>query len=358
MKLTIEQNEFANALKKAQGGVSHRATIPSLSCFLIKASDGVMTVTASDLDMEVVVTAQASVKVNGDTAIPAKTLLDFVSRAPKGSIVSIEVSDQKATVKAGRARAVIATLPAENFLQMATAEYADTINMQSHELADLFGKTSFAMSTEETRYYLNGVFLTVDDERMTAVATDGHRFARQYSQIRETFTPVIVPADTVNKLQIPDDGEVAVSISATKIRFAFDGYTVVSKVIDGQFPDYSRIIPWKGETSAEFRGADMKAAVDRVGAILDKTNSAVEFDVSQGGIKISGKSNANQIDDAIDANVSGPDVRIAFNSKYVTTAMQKLDGNAIMELVGAMTPAVIRDDANPDWMLVVMPMRG
>ena len=132
---------------------------------------------------------------------------------------------------------------------------------------------------------------------------------------------------------------------------------MVSKVIDGTFPDYTRIIPDTTTSTAQFSGADMKAAFDRVGVVLDKTNNSVVFDVTKDGINLSGNSGANSVDDFVDASLDGDDVRIGFNSKYIVGAMAKLEGAAIMSMGGAMSPAIIRDDAAPDWMLVLMPMR-
>lgn len=357
MKFTIEQADFSAALKKLTGVPPAKSTVPILQNVLIQAECGKVTFTATNHDIEVTVTSAATVDSDGATTVPFKMLSDVVVKTSKGALVTVDYDGKSVAVKAGRTRANLATLDADDFPHMASNEYEVTLDIAAHELSDLFDKTAFAASTEETRYYLNGVYLTQDDGRMTGVATDGHRLALWRSSVTDDFPSVIVPSGTIAALHMPESGNVSVSISETKIRFATDDWVMVSKVVDGTYPDYNRIIPSESESVAKFSGQDLKAAVDRVGVVLDKVSNAVVFSVTQEGISLSGHSGSNSVEDFVDAALEGPDVRIGFSGKYVTTAMQKLEGVAVMEFSGPMNPAIIRDDAAPDWMLVVMPMR-
>ena len=357
MKLTIEQADFTTALKKLTGVAPAKSTIPILQNVLIKAQGEKVTFTATNHDIEVTVTSAATIETEGATTVPFKMLSDVVVKTKKGALVTVDFDGRSVAVRSGRTRANLATLDAQDFPHMASNEYEVTLDIAAHELQDLFDKTAFAASTDESRYYLKGVYLTQDDGRMTGVATDGHRLALWRSSVADDFPSVIVPSGTIAALHLPESGDVAVSISETKIRFAMDDWVMVSKVIDGMYPDYKRIIPQCGGSVAKFSGQDLKAAVDRVGVVLDKVSNAVVFDVTQEGIALSGHSGSNSVEDFVDAALEGDDVRIGFSGKYVTTAMQKLEGAAVMEFSGSMDPAAIRDDAAPDWMLVVMPMR-
>jgi DNA polymerase-3 subunit beta len=240
---------------------------------------------------------------------------------------------------------------------MANDEYSFEAVLAADQLSNLFGKVSFAMSTEEMKYMLNGVYLHATDQGMSSVATDGHRLALWHCDAPcEGMPGIIIPARTVAALQGIDSGA-TMQASETKVRFSGEGWSLVSKVIDGTFPDYNRIIPERKGSVARFDGKAMKAAVDRVGAVLDKTSNAVKWSVGEDGIDVTGSTGANSVEDFVDATLEGDAVVIGFNSKYVVGAMQHLDGNAVCYMDGSMNPARIEDDADEAWTLVIMPMR-
>ena len=357
MKLTIEQHALMSAISQTISAAPARATIPILQNFLLEAKGGIVKLTATDLDIEVSATASASVDVEGRTTVSARTLSDVVKRMPKGALVSLDLDGDILTVKAGRIRASIATIDAGEFPEMASSTFDAQVTLTSREFVDLFDKVSFASSTEETRYYLNGVYLHNADGVISSVATDGHRLANWRSQVDTEIPPVIVPSRAVAIAKAPEGEDVTMHVSQTKIKFSTAGWSMVSKTIDGTFPDYTRIIPTSHKIEAKFSGAEMKAAVDRVGAVLDKTNNAVVIDVSQDGIKVSGRSGINEIEDFVDADVSGDDLRIGFNSKYVVSAMSVLEGIAVARFSDSLSPSLIKDDADPSWQLVLMPVR-
>lgn len=353
MKLTIEQAALSAALTRVVPVVPAKATFPAMQNVLLDATDK-LDLTATDLDIEVKASAHATVTEQGATTIPAKMMSEVVKRIPKGALVTIHHADGYATVSAGRIKAKIATLPAEDFPRMANSEYDFTTTI---EPARLFGKVSFAISTDEARYYLNGVYVHKSPDGMTSAATDGHRLARWHCDAECDGMPgVIVPARTVAMLQAVE-GVLAMQVSETKVRFSGDDWSLVSKVIDGTFPDYTRIIPERKGSVARFDGKSMKASVDRVGAVLDKTSNAVRWSVGADGIGVFGNTGSNSVEDFVDADLDGDPLDIGFNSKYVVGAMQHLDGNAVCYMAGPGDPARIEDDADEAWTLVLMPMR-
>lgn len=354
MKLTIEQNTLSAALARVVPVVPSKSTYAALQNVMLIASD-TLELTATDLDIEVRASADATIETQGAVTIPAKMLAEVVKRIPKGAVVTIDAADGIAKVSAGRIKANIGTLPAEDFPRMASDEYSFQAQI---EPALLFGKVSFAMSTEEMKYYLNGVYVHHADGRMASVATDGHRLALWRCDADCGDMPgVIVPSRTVSMMQAID-GTVTMQVSENKVRFSADGWSIVSKVVDGQFVDYPRIIPERKGSVARFDGKAMKAAVDRVGAVLDKTSNAVKLYIGDDGIGVSGNTGSNSVEDFVDATLDGDGMCVAFSSKYIVGAMQHLDGNAVCYITDPMAPARIEDDADDDWTMVLMPMRA
>ncbi len=283
MKLSIERGTLLKAVSQAQSVVERRNTIPILANVLIEAEGNTVTFRATDLDIEVVDKAPAQVERAGATTVSAVMLHEIVRKLPDGALVTL--SDDSAagrlTVQAGRSHFNLATLPKEDFPVMASSEYASNFSAPAAALRRLFDKSKFAISTEETRYYLNGVYMHVADgdggKVLRCVATDGHRLARIDADLpegAEDMPGVIVPRKTVGelrKLLDDDDMQIAVSVSETKVRFATPDITLTSKVIDGTFPDYTRVIPQGNTRRLEVDARDFAAAVDRVATVVVRT---------------------------------------------------------------------------------------
>ena len=358
MKLTIEQPALKDALAKATKAVQKRTIIPALAMVRLTADGDELSITGSDLDREVTTRATATVDATGGACVNADALLAHVGKLPAGALVSVDLDQATLTVKVGRSVRKLPTLPAEDFPVMATDTYEAELTLQSHEVQDLFGKVSFAASTEETRYYLCGVYLTQEDGRMVSVATDGHRLAKWVSGVSGDFPAVIVPSDTIKAAVWPESGDVVVSISATKIKFAAGNWSMVSKVIDGIYPDYRRVIPSGNTGRAMFDGGAMKSSLAMVSTAASDRSRGVKFAIGDGAIELTAKS--SELGEAVDtvaAEVAGDDLEIGFNSNYVVGAMSLLDGAAVLEYGGTGDPVVIKDDAAPDWLCVLMPLR-
>ncbi|MEM9242060.1 MAG: DNA polymerase III subunit beta, partial [Pseudomonadota bacterium] len=289
MKFSIERATLLKAVAQAQSVVERRNTIPILANVLIEADGDSVQFRATDLDIEVVDRGPAQVERAGSTTVSAVTLHEIVRKLPDGALVSLtdDGASGRLTVEAGRSNFALATLPKEDFPVMASSEYSCNFSAKAPELRRLFDKSKFAISTEETRYYLNGVYMHVSDadggQVLRCVATDGHRLARIDSDLPDgagTMPGIIVPRKTVGelrKLLDDDETEIAVSVSETKVRFATPDITLTSKVIDGTFPDYSRVIPTGNTRKLEVDASEFAQAVDRVATVSSERSRAVKL---------------------------------------------------------------------------------
>ncbi|HXV73446.1 MAG TPA: DNA polymerase III subunit beta, partial [Sphingomonadales bacterium] len=253
MQLTIERGDFLKTLGHVQSVVERRNTIPILSNVLIEADNDQAALTATDLDLSIVEKTPASVNKGGAITVPAHTMFEIVRKLPEGAKIALGLSDDnRLEIKASRSRFVLAGLPKDDFPVMSGTEMPHAFTLGAKDLKKLIDKTRFAISTEETRYYLNGIYLHVIEEKrdmLRAVSTDGHRMARveiPAPKGAKGMPGVIVPRKAVGelrKLVEEFDGEVEVALSDTRVRFSFNSTTLTTKLIDGTFPDYKRVIP-------------------------------------------------------------------------------------------------------------------
>ncbi|MEM6944383.1 MAG: DNA polymerase III subunit beta, partial [Pseudomonadota bacterium] len=293
MRVTIERGLLLKAMGRAQGVVERKNTIPILANVLMEAEGSELRLRATDLDIEVIERLPAMVETAGATTVQAQLLHDIVRKLPDGADLTLALEPQSGqlAVTAGRSRFRLATLPREDFPMMASSEYQVSYEAKAPVLRRLFDKAKFAVSTEETRYYLNGVFLHVAEEEgerhLRAVATDGHRLARIDADLpsgADEAPGVIVPRKTVGelrKLLEDDEAGVQVSVSETKIRFAVGDLVLTSKVIDGSFPDYTRVIPKANAKRLEVDAAEFAHAVDRVATVSQERSRAVKLVMEQ-----------------------------------------------------------------------------
>ena len=370
MKISIERSVLLKAVAQAQSVVERRNTIPILSNVLIEADANGVILRATDLDIEVLDRAPAGVDRPGSTTVNAVTLHDIVRKLPEGALVNL--SDDPAagrlTVQAGRSTFSLATLPREDFPQMASSEYAINFAAPSAELRRLFDKAKFAISTEETRYYLNGVYLHVAQgeggEVLRCVATDGHRLARIDAALPEGargMPGVIIPRKTVGELRKlhDDDTTIAVSVSETKVRFATPTITLVSKVIDGTFPDYSRVIPTANTRRLEVDAGEFARAVDRVATVSSERSRAVKLSLEDDRLVLTVNApESGAAEEELGVAYAADPLEIGFNAKYLLEIAGQIDReNAVFMLNGPGDPALIREGSDMSAVYVVMPMR-
>ncbi len=371
MKVSIERAALLKAVAQAQSVVERRNTIPILANVLIEAEGDSLTFRATDLDIEVVDRAPAMVERKGASTVPAVTLHEIVRKLPDGALVSLteEPGSGRVTVQAGRSKFALATLPREDFPVMTTTEYTANFAAPAPLLRRLFDKSKFAISTEETRYYLNGVYMHVatgeGGQVLRCVATDGHRLARIDAPLpdgAETMPGVIVPRKTVGelrKLLDDDETQIAVSVSETKVRFATPDITLTSKVIDGTFPDYSRVIPQANTRRLEVDATEFAKAVDRVATVSSERSRAVKMSLDDDKLVLSVNApDSGAAEEELAVAYGDEHLEIGFNAKYLLEIASQVDReNAVFLFNSAGDPTLMREGNDSSAVYVVMPMR-
>jgi DNA polymerase III subunit beta len=371
MKLSIERATLLKALAQAQSVVERRNTIPILANVLIEAEGAQVSFRATDLDIEVVDRAPAMVERAGATTVSAVMLHEIVRKLPDGALVNLaeDAAAGRLTITAGRSTFNLATLPKEDFPVMATSEYASNFAAPAGVLRRLFDKAKFAISTEETRYYLNGVYMHVSQGEtgkvLRCVATDGHRLARIDAPLpdgADGMAGVIVPRKTVGelrKLLEDDDTTIAVSVSETKVRFATPAITLTSKVIDGTFPDYTRVIPTGNTKRLEVDASEFAKAVDRVATVSSERSRAVKLSLDEDRLVLSVNSpDSGAAEEELAVAYGDERLEIGFNAKYLLEIASQVDReNAVFLFNSAVDPTLMREGNDTSAVYVVMPMR-
>lgn len=370
MKLSIERADLLKAVSQAQSVVERRNTIPILANVLIEAEGDLARFRATDLDIEVVETAPAQILAAGAVTVNAVTLHEIIRKLPDGALVQLAAAPgEPLDVTAGRSHFRLQSLPREDFPVMASTDYTANFSAKAVVLRRLFDKSKFAISTEETRYYLNGVYMHVadgpDGTLLRCVATDGHRLARIDAELpagANDMPGVIVPRKTVGelrKLLDNDEDEIAVSVSETKIRFATPSITLTSKVIDGTFPDYARVIPANNERRLEVDASEFARAVDRVATVSSERTRAVKLAMGDDKLVLSVNSpDSGAAEEELAVAYGDEQLEIGFNAKYLLEIANQVDReNAVFMFNSSGDPTLMREGNDPSAVYVVMPMR-
>jgi DNA polymerase-3 subunit beta len=374
MKATIERATLLRCLSHVQSVVERRNTIPILSNVLIDAdAGGSVRVMATDLDLQVVETMSASsVDQPGAITVSAHLLFDIARKLPEGSQVSLTTNDNRLEVKAGRSNFKLPTLPRDDFPVIVEGDLPTSFELPARMLAELIDRTRFAISTEETRYYLNGIFLHVTDEDeplLKAAATDGHRLARFTLPRPEGaagMPDVIVPRKAVGELrkllEEALDGNVLIDLSASKIRFTLGGeggVVLTSKLIDGTFPDYSRVIPTANDKLLKVDPKLFRSGVDRVATIATEKTRAVKIGLDGDRVTLSVTSPDNgTATEELAAEYRAEGMEIGFNANYLKDILDQVDAETVeLHLADAGAPTLIRENESARALYVLMPMR-
>lgn len=371
MKVTIEQAALLKALGHVYRVVERRNTIPILSNVLIRTDEQKLWLKATDLDIEVTEVIDAEVAMAGTTTVPAHVLHDIVRKLPDGAQVSLEQTGDGAQLmlRSGRSRFTLQSLPSTDFPDLAAGTMTHTFSVAAPELRRLVEKTQFAVSTEETRYYLNGIYLhAVQNEAgalLRAVATDGHRLAQADTPApagASGMPGVIVPKKTVaevQKLLAEATGEVQVELSTAKIRFSLGTVVFTSKLIDGTFPDYARVIPTRNDKRLTVDLSEFAKSVDRVSTISSERGRAVKLALADGKLTLSvNNPDAGQATEELAVDYEDSALEIGFNARYLLDITQQLDGDtALFKLAEAGSPTLIQDREGAANLYVLMPMR-
>ncbi len=372
MKLTINRSDLMRALSHVQSVVERRNTIPILANVKMEATGDALKLTTTDMDLEINESVAAKVAQEGATTAPAQTLHDIVRKLPDGADVemTLDQNGSTMTVKAGRSNFKLSCLPISDFPDISSAELDVSFNLPAAELRALIDKTRFAMSTEETRYYLNGIYLHAIDkggvDMLCTVATDGHRLAKVDMPLPDgakDMPGIIVPRKTVSEIRklVEDAADVInISLSENKIRFAFDHIVMTSKLIDGTFPDYQKVIPQGNNKVIELNPKEFSSAIDRVATIMTADKSrAVKLAINGKSLVLSANSpDAGSATEDVEITNDNVALEIGFNSRYLLDITQQIEGDGCrMALADSSSPTVIEDLADSSALYVIMPLR-
>ncbi len=370
MKLSIERAALLRPLNHVQSVVERRNTIPILSNVLIKAEDGNLSLSTTDMDLEINESVAAKVITPGSTTAPAHTLHDILRKLPDGSDVELALNAEgtQMTVKAGRSQFKLSCLPTTDFPEIGTGDLPNGFSIPAADMRALIDRTKFAMSTEETRYYLNGIYLHAAEREgvkvLRAVATDGHRLARFEMPLPEgaaEMPGIIIPRKTIVELRkLVDEAadSIHVTLSENKIRFAFDHVVLTSKLIDGTFPDYQRVIPEGNDKIVEVDAKMLTSAVDRVSTISDGKSRAIKISLNGKQMTVSASSaESGSATEEVEVN-GDTDIEIGFNAKYLLDITSQIEGEGCrLTLADAASPTIIQDNSDPSSLYVLMPLR-
>ncbi|MDH3335672.1 MAG: DNA polymerase III subunit beta [Rhodospirillaceae bacterium] len=370
MKLTIERSALLKSLGHVQNVVERRNTIPILSNVKISARDGKLSLNATDMDLDIIDDTDAVVSQPGETTAPAHTLYEIVRKLPDGSEVEIDAStdDGKLTLRSGRSRFSLSSISSSEFPVMSGGDMPSSFSISAVQLKELIERTRFAISTEETRYYLNGIYLheaVGEGPVLRAVATDGHRLASADIVLpkgAKGMPGVIVPRKTVgelHKLIEETEGEIMISLSGSKIQFSFDGVVLTSKLIDGTFPDYERVIPSGNDKELVVGRKQFADSVDRVSAISTEKSRAVKMTLDGKSLVLSASSpESGSATDELETGYTGDKLEIGFNSAYLLEITRQIEGdNMTLTMSDAASPTIIREEGDNSALYVLMPMR-
>ena len=371
MRVTLERSNLLKSLNHVHRVVERRNTIPILSNVLLNADGGSLALKATDLDLEVTEATGAQIEQSGATTVPAHLLYDIVRKLPDGAEVMLATNTDgnSMAVTSGRSNFRLQCLPQADFPELTAGSFSHTFRMTSSALKSLIDRTQFAISTEETRYYLNGIYFHAIESdgalKLRAVATDGHRLARAELEApagAEGMPGIISPRKTVAELQkLVDDPDLAVTVelSETKIRFTIGSVVLTSKLIDGTFPDYQRVIPSGNDKKLAIDRQSFASAVDRVSTISSERGRAVKLSIADGLLTLTvNNPDSGSATDEIAADYDADPIEIGFNAKYLLDITGQLTGSdAVFMLADAGSPTLVRDTGDENALYVLMPMR-
>lgn len=364
MKLSARRDVLLKPLQAVMGVVERRQTMPILSNVLLVARSGELAVTATDLEVELVCRTEVDVSAGGEITVAGRKLLDICKALPDDAIVQISVSGEKMSVRSGRSKFSLATLPAAEFPTVDDIKASQTITVAKSVLAELIGKTHFSMAQQDVRYYLNGMLLEAGGTHLRAVATDGHRLAlcqASLSGAKLQEQQVIIPRKGVLELQrlLAGDGSVDLQLGENHVRIQIDGIRFTSKLIDGRFPEYERVIPKDSDNELRADKVLLRSALQRTAILSNEKYRGIRLIIRDSGVVLQAHNpEQEEAEEEVEVEYRGDDIEIGFNVNYLLDAIGAVDGDAVsLSVTDSNSSCLIREPGNDNQTFVVMPMR-
>ena len=370
MKISVEKTNIFKSLSYVQSIVEKKNTIPVLSNVLIQAKENNLILSATDMDISITAQLNCNIIEEGFATVPAHTLYDIIRKLPDGNEVEFISNDGKMfSIRSGKSKFSLGCLPKEDFPIIEVDKLKSEISIESQELLKLIEKTRFAISNEETRYFLNGIYFhnqdTDNNRNLSIVATDGHRLAKidyESNNDLDEIPGVIIPKKTINELSklLSDyNGTVKINLDPNKIIFFIDKSVLISKLIDGNFPDYTKVIPSNNLNVLKVNRELFCEAVDRVSTITNERSRAIKFRLFNNLVNITASNSENgSASEDIQAEYNGKEIEIGFNSKYILEMISQLeDEYVILKFNDENSPMIANESSNANLIYVLMPMR-
>jgi DNA polymerase III subunit beta len=365
MKLTAGREVLLKPLQAVIGVVERRQTMPILANVLMVAKDGRVAITATDLEVELVATAEVDVGTPGEITVPGRKLLDICRALPEGAEIALGQSGEKLGVRSGKSRFTLATLPAAEFPAVEDIQAGDRLELSQELLARLLEKTHFSMAQQDVRYYLNGLLLETREKQLRAVATDGHRLALCQVALdtgrKGAVKQVIVPRKGILELQrlLSGEGLVTLELGSNHVRIQLDGIRFTSKLIDGRFPEYERVIPQDTENRLTADRQLFRDALQRTAILSNEKYRGIRLVIHKNSVVLQAHNpEQEEAEEEFDVRYEGDEIEIGFNVNYLLDALGAIDSDEVsLAVVDGNSSCLIRDPDSDDCKYVVMPMR-
>ncbi len=364
MKFSAQRETLLGPLQAVAGVVERRQTMPILANFLLVAGSGRLAVTATDLEVELVADVELDVATDGEITVPGRKLLDICRALPEGATVSCSSDGQRMVIRSGKSRFTLSTLSADDFPTVDDIAAEQSITLEQSALKRLLDKTHFSMAHQDVRYYLNGLLLDVRGNQLKAVATDGHRLALCEAPMARSATAdqqVIVPRKGVLELQrlLGSDGDVTIAIGTNHLRVSLVGIRFTSKLIDGRFPDYDRVIPKDSAGQVTADRESLRRALQRAAILSNEKYRGIRLAASSDVVTIQAHNpEQEEAEEQVDVTYAGPDVEIGFNVNYLLDALGGVDGDeVILGVTDGNSSSLVQQPGDESLKYVVMPMR-
>ena len=365
MKTTIKREEILGPLQQVIGAVERRQTLPILGNVLFKSSGGDLTMSATDLEIEMVARVNAESADDFQVTIPARKLLDICKALPESSTINFNIDESRVSLTSARSRFTLATLPASEFPSLDEIAVQETFNLPQNLFKSLFDKTSFAMAQQDVRYYLNGILMEIASGSIRLVATDGHRLALSESKLENGVSEerqIIIPRKAVlelSRLLEASDSEARCELSQNHLRVETGSLVFTTKLIDGKFPDYQRVIPVDGNKTLTVARDTLKQAMSRIAILSNEKYRGIRLSLTEGNLSIQANNpDQEEAEEELQVDYTETDMEIGFNVTYLIDVLNVLGSEKVqIKLKDSNSSAIMSDSEDESSLYVVMPMR-